>query len=141
MEDVDFSLRAQLKGFKAYFEPRAIIYHKHKATSSKFPAMTEYLQYRNMTMTIIKDFPTKLFLKDFNWLKIILVNLNTFRYLATIGFLREALKAEWFILSNFFKLLKKRHNIQSEINVPVSYILENIRPKKITLFGVLKNGI
>lgn len=138
MEDVDFSLRAQLKGFKAYFEPKAKIYHKHKATSSKFPAFTEYLQYRNMTMTIIKDFPVTLFLKDLNWLKIILVNLNTIRYLATIGFLGEALKAEWFVLSNFGKLLKKRQKIQSEIKVPVDYILENIYPKKITFFGLLK---
>lgn len=141
MEDVDFSLRAQLKGFRAYFEPRAIIYHKHKATSSKFPAFTEYLQFRNMTMTVVKDFPVQVLLKDFNWLKIILVNLNTIRFLASKGFLMQALKAEWFIFSNFKKLLAERKKIQSEITVPVETILENIKPKKITFFGLIKNGI
>lgn len=140
MEDVDFSLRAQLVGFKAWYEPRAVIYHKHKATSSKMPAFTEYLQYRNMTMTVIKDFPTELFLKDFNWLKIALVNLNTIRFLAGQGYLIEALKAEWFVAVNFFKLLKKRKKIQEGIKVPVGYILENIHPKKITFFGAFSKG-
>lgn len=141
MEDVDFSLRAQLRGFKAYFEPRSVIYHHHKATSSKFPAFTEYLQYRNMTMTIIKDFPASVFLKDLNWLKIILVNLNTIRFLAINGYLVSALKAEWFVLTNIFSLLKKRQKIQSEIKVPVEYVIKNIQPKKVTLFGLLPKGI
>lgn len=141
MEDVDFSFRAQLYGYKAFFEPKAVIYHKHKATSSKYPAFTEYLQYRNMTMTIIKDFPIALFLRDLNWLKIILVNINTIRYLAGIGYLKEALKAELFVLFNLFNLLKKRKQIQSDIKVPVEYILENIRPKKLTFFGFLSKGI
>lgn len=141
MEDVDFSFRAQLKGFKGWLQPKAVIYHKHKATSSKFPAFTEYLQYRNMTMTIIKNFPKSLFYVDLNWLKIILVNINTMRFLAGEGYFIEAVKAQWFILANLLKLLKKRREIQSDIKVPISYVLENIHPKKITFFGFLKNGI
>lgn len=141
MEDVDFCLRAQLAGIKGWYEPKAVIYHIHKATSSKNPGFTEYLQYRNMTLTVLKSFPKELFLKDLNWLKILLVNINTIRYLASIGFLKEALKAEWFVLKNLSKTLKKRSEIQSNIRVPIEYILENIRPKKITLFGLLKNGI
>lgn len=141
MEDVDFSFRAQLKGFKAYFEPKSVIYHKHKATSSKFPAFTEYLQYRNMTMTVIKDFPNELLFKDFNWLKIILVNINTIRFLAGKGFLIPALKAEWFVLVNLLSLLRKRSEIQSGIKVPPEYIVKNIQPKKITFFGLFKPGI
>lgn len=141
MEDVDFCLRAQLNGIKGWYEPSAVIYHIHKATSSKNPGFTEYLQYRNMTLTVLKNFPKELFLKDLNWLKVLLVNINTIRYLATIGYLKEALKAEWYILKNLPRILKKRSEIQNKINVPVDYILKNIRPKKITFFGIIKNGI
>ncbi len=141
MEDVDFCLRAQLSGIKGWYEPTAKIYHFHKATSSKNPAFTEYLQYRNMTLTVIKNYPKELLLKDFNWLKIILVNINTIRFLAGLGYLKQALKAEWFILKNLPKILGQRAAIQKNIKVPVEYILENIRPKKITFFGLLKNGI
>lgn len=141
MEDVDFGLRAQMQGYKAWYEPMAVIYHIHKATSNRNKAFTEYLQYRNMTMTVIKDFPNKLLLKDFNWIKIILVNLNTIRFLASIGYIKSALKAEFYILWNLPKLLKKRQEIQSQICVKEEYIIENIYPKKITLFGLLKKGI
>lgn len=141
MEDVDFCLRAQLLGIKGWFEPKAKIYHIHKATSSRNPAFTEYLQYRNMTLTVLKNFPKELFLKDFNWLKVILVNINTIRFLAGIGFFKEALKAEWYVLKTLPQILKKRSEIQSNIKVPVNYILENISPKKITFFGLIKNGI
>lgn len=140
-EDVDLSLRAQMRGFKCWFEPKARIYHIHKATSNRNKAFTEYLQFRNMTQTVVKDFPKELLLRDFNWLKIILVNLNTVRYLAGIGYLGPALRAELYILANLPKLLAKRRQIQSRRQVPVSYIIENIRPKKITFFGLIPGGV
>lgn len=141
MEDVDLCFRAQIAGIKGWYEPTAVIYHIHKATSSKNPGFTEYLQYRNMTLTVLKNFPRELFLKDMNWLRFFLVNINTIRYLASIGYLKEALKAEWFIIKTLPKTLEKRSKIQSSIKVPIEYILENVRPKKITFFGLVKNGI
>lgn len=140
-EDVDLCLRAQLRGVKGWYEPKAKIYHIHKATSRKNPGFLEYLQFRNMTQTIIKDFPWALIKKDFNWLKILLVNLNTIRYLATKGFLWEALKAEGWILLHLPKLFYKRWKIQRSKKVSDQYMIENIRPKKITLFGFLRDGI
>lgn len=141
MEDVDFCLRAQMKGFKAWFEPRAVIRHIHKATSSRNLPFTEYLQFRNMTQTIIKDFPDKLLFQNFNWLIIILVNLNTVFYFFKRGLWKEALKAEAYIIYHFGRLLSERRKIQSAISVDQDYLIENFRPKKITFFGLLKNGI
>lgn len=140
-EDVDFCLRAQLQGFKAWVEPRAKILHKHKATSNKNRSFLEYLQFRNMMQTIIKDFPKELLLKDFNLIKIVLVNINTVRYLWKEGYFLSALKAEAFILKNLFSLLKKRKEIQSNISVDMNRFIENFQPKRITFFGLLKNGI
>lgn len=140
-EDVDLSLRAQLAGYKAWFEPKAVIYHRHKATSNRNKPFTEYLQFRNMTMTIIRDFPSALMKKDFNWIKIILVNLNTVLFLVKNGYGKEALQSEWYIIKNIHRLLKERQRIQSQKNVSDEYIIENFQPKKITFFGLLKKGI
>lgn len=140
-EDIDLCLRSQLLGFKAWFEPKAVIYHIHKATSSKNQQFLEYLQFRNMMMTIIKDFPIKLFLKNLNFIKIILVNINTVRYLAFKGFLLSALKAEIYIMLNLPSLIKKRIHIQGSKIVPDEYIIENIINKKITFFKLFKRGV
>lgn len=139
MEDVDLCLRAQFRGFKGWYEPKAIIYHIHKATALKNPHFLEYLQFRNMTQTIIKDFPKTLLLKNFNWLKILLVNLNTVRFLGLHGFIWEAIRAEIYILFHLSRLLKKRRLIQKSIQVSEQYITQNIKYKKITFFGLVKS--
>ncbi len=141
MEDVDFCLRAQMQGFKAWYESKAVIYHMHKATSNRIKPFVEYLQFRNMTQTIIKNFPSKLIFEDFNLIKIILVNLNTCLYFFKNGFWREALKAQAYILFNFFRLLKERQRIQKNIKVDADYLIANFLPKKITFFKLLEKGI
>lgn len=138
MEDVDLCLRAQMQGFIGLVEPKAKIYHIHKATSSKNKSFSEYLQFRNMMMTVIKDFPGRLILEKWNWLLILLVNLNTVRYLATKGLLIPALQAEWWILWNLPKLLVKRKTIQSSKIVSDDYLINNIKQKKLTFFGLFK---
>jgi len=140
-EDVDLCLRAQLQGFKGWFEPRAKIYHIHKATSNKVRSLTEYWQFRNMTMTVIKDFPWGLLKKDFNWLRALLVNLNTIRFLASQGQVLRALQAEGWILIHLPSLLYKRRKIQKTKEVSDEYILSNFKEKRITLFGLFPRGI
>lgn len=133
MEDVDFSLRVQLAGFKAWYEPKAVIYHIRMATSSKNMAMVEPICFRNMTMNIIKDYPLSLILHNFNWFKIILVNLNTIKYLAGKGYLWGALKAEWYVLVNLKILLKKREEIQRLKIVSDQYIIDNVKNRKLKI--------
>lgn len=141
MEDIDLCLRAQYVGFKGWYEPSAILFHIHKATSKRVLRLSEYLHFRNMTQNIIKDFPSRLFTKDLNLLKILLVNINTVRYMSKRGFGWQAICAEAYILFHLPKLLKKRFQIQKSKMVSDEYIIQNIRPKKITFFGLLKKGI
>src|SRR3990167_1178346 len=108
MEDVDLCLRAQLQGFKGWYQPKAIIYHMHKATSLRIRPMMEYWQFRNMTQMIIKDFPRRLFLTNLNWLKIILVNINTIFWMIKQGLFWQGIGADLYILSHLPALLKKR---------------------------------
>lgn len=130
LEDADLSLRAQLAGFKGWYEPKAVVYHMGKA-SSKNISFVEPECFRNVMVTIIKNFPNKLLIYNFNWLKIILVNLNTIKYLAGKGYLWEALKVDWYILTNIKKLLGKRKEIQSLKVVSDEYIINNVLDKKL----------
>ncbi len=136
-EDVDLCLRAQMVGFKGWYEPKAKIYHIHKATADKIKSMVEYLQFRNLTQTVIKNFPISLFLKDFNWLKALLVNLNTIRFLASQGQALQALQAEAWILIHLPTLFKKRFEIQKSKNVLDEYLISNFREKKIRTLSFL----
>ena len=138
MEDVDLCLRSQFQGFKGWYEPRAIIYHIHKATSSKNLAFLEYLQFRNMTQTIIKDFPTSILLKKWRWLKIILVHFNTIFYQLKNGFWWAPFLADLWILFHLPHLLKERKRIQSSRKVSDEYIESFLKEKKITFWGLFK---
>lgn len=141
MEDVDLCLRAQLRGFKGWYEPRAICYHIRKGTSSRIISKTEYWHFRNLMQNIIKNYPKGLLLHQFNWLRILLVNLNTVKYMAFKGYLKQALLAELWILTNLPMLLGKRRAIQSSKAVTDQYIIDHILPKRITFYGLLDPGV
>lgn len=59
-EDVDISFRALLAGYKAYYEPTAIAYHKQGATSSKIPGFAVKQTMKNLPLLFIKNVPTKM---------------------------------------------------------------------------------
>lgn len=137
-EEVDFAFRAQFAGFKSLYCPKALVFHKHKATSKKLPNHIEYWQFRNMTMTIIKDFPSFLLFKKYRWLKILLVNLNTVFYQLKKGYLWPPIAANFWILINLPKLLSERKSIQSNIKISENYLESFIVSKKVTFWGLKK---
>ncbi len=137
-EEVDFSFRAQFLKYKSIFCPKAIVYHKHKATSGRLPSHTEYWQFRNMTQTIIKDFPTSLLVKRWRWLKIILVHLNTYLYQIKNGFWWSPFLADIWIILHLPKLLRIRKKIQVNIKVDLDYIDTFLLEKKISFWGLFR---
>lgn len=61
-EDADISFRAQLGGWKVYYEPTAIAYHKLSQTSKKMKSgFTIYHTFKNMPLVVIKNVPLSLF--------------------------------------------------------------------------------
>lgn len=137
-EEVDFAFRVQFLGYKSIFCPKAIVYHKHKATSQKLPAHIEYWQFRNMTQVIIKDFPISILLKRWRWLKIILVHLNTYLYQLKKGFWWTPFLADIWIIFHLPQLLRERRKIQSNRKVTDEYIESFLKSKKITFWKLLK---
>lgn len=61
-EDTDLSFRAQLAGWKVFYTPKAIAYHKQGASSSKVPGFAVYQTFKNLPLLFIKDVPTSLLL-------------------------------------------------------------------------------
>lgn len=58
MEDIDYSIRCQLKGWKIRYTPKSIIFHKYHGTASS--ELCEYFCSRNRLLCLAKHFPLKL---------------------------------------------------------------------------------
>lgn len=128
-EDVDWALRAQINGFKSYYEPAAIVYHKVGATAKKFGNFVEYLRFRNTIFLVIKNFPSSLFFKRGRWFKIPLVWLHTFYFFIKKGMFWEALKVVFDLTTRLPKLIKKRAKIMRLRKVEIAY-LDNLMEEK-----------
>ncbi|HEU5121643.1 MAG TPA: glycosyltransferase family 2 protein [Candidatus Saccharimonadales bacterium] len=57
-EDIDISFRAQLYGWKVYYEPKAIAYHQQGATANRMPGhFAVYQTFKNLPLVYIKNVP------------------------------------------------------------------------------------
>ena len=61
-EDVDYDLRMQLSGFKCFYNPRAICYHKRGATGKIIDGYQTYMCEKNLPALRIKNYPLGLYL-------------------------------------------------------------------------------
>lgn len=62
-EDVDISFRAQLAGWKVYYEPKAVAYHHVGGTSSKLGSFARYHSVKNIILLYNRNMPGMLFWK------------------------------------------------------------------------------
>lgn len=119
-EDIDISLRAQLAGWKVWYEPTAIAYHHVSATSSKLGSFSRYHSLKNFYLVWMKCLPWQL-----GVLYSPFIFLQSIRLLAT-----SVIKARSLIfLKSFAKVvqllpstIKKRRKIQASRKVPAGYI-------------------
>jgi GT2 family glycosyltransferase len=137
-EDVDWCLRAQILGYRFFYEPKGIVYHKHKYTGKRNPRLLEYLQFRNMILCIIKNFPISLFFKRWRFLLIPLTYLHTFLFLSKKGYSNEATKAILWLIRNYSDIIEKRREIQSNRKTSIEYLDRQMTNKKIRLFQLKK---
>lgn len=57
-EDIDMSFRAQLAGWKVYYEPQAIAYHQQGATADRMPGhFAVYQTFKNLPLVFTKNVP------------------------------------------------------------------------------------
>lgn len=56
-EDVDYCCRLLMNGYKLFFEPSSVIFHKVSASTSKIPLINQYYSVRNRRILIHKNIP------------------------------------------------------------------------------------
>lgn len=134
-EEVDFAWRAQFAGFKSIYDPKAVVYHKHQASSKKLPTKKEYWFFKNMTIAVIKNFPRGVLLKRWRWLKLIMVHFNTIFYQLKNGFIWPPVLTELWLVSHLPQLIRQRQTIQAGKKVPDEYFEQFLKEKKITFWG------
>ena len=110
-EDIDLSFRAQLRGYECWMIPSAIVYHRYRATMTKFPARQTFFTQRNAEFFYWKNMPASLILQ---YLPLRLLH----EIGAAIYYLRSGagvtfLKAKADALRHVLVLLRKRREIQA----------------------------
>jgi len=58
-EDMDFNLRMQLNGYKSFYNPNSVCYHKGSATSGNNSNFKIYLSEKNIYLLRLKNYPIK----------------------------------------------------------------------------------
>ena len=59
-EETDMGWRAQLRGWKCIYEPEAVVYHCHSASTGTYSAFKAFLVERNRLWVAVKNFPLPL---------------------------------------------------------------------------------
>lgn len=120
-EDNDISFRAQLAGWKVFYEPSAVAYHKLSQTSSRMPSgFATYQTFKNWPLVFVKNVPFSLLLPiGFRffvayWLMV--------GHAVVRGRGLPALKGVVIALILIIKKLPERWHIQRNKKVPTSYI-------------------
>jgi hypothetical protein len=63
LEDLDFSFRLQIAGYKCYYNPKILCYHKRGETSKKNAGMNIYYSEKNLVALRLKNYPLFIYLK------------------------------------------------------------------------------
>lgn len=125
-EDLDLGLRIRLNGKKILFEPSAVLYHMHAATTKKAGgALTTYLMERNLLTTFFRVLSVKntlLYLPYVLCARFVAIIKDMATLKVNLAFSR--IKAILFILLHLNSILKKRHQIQKFRKADDAYILK-----------------
>ena len=125
-EDVDISWRAQLAGYKVYYEPSARAYHKHSATSSKIPGFTTTQVFQNLPLVYWKNVPTRLLL-PIGWRFFLAYHMFLVWKIGRGAFV-PAVKGIWRFWKLFPHALRERRRIQRSKIVDTAYLRTIIWP-------------
>lgn len=119
-EDIDLGFRAQLTGWQAAYEPRAIVQHRVHATSARVPHLARYHAHKNALYVYHKNMPALLWWKYLPWflLGMLVMAANSLRRRQAVPLLR----AYGVALCKLPATLRKRRQIQRQRTVSAAYI-------------------
>lgn len=65
LDDVDIGLRARLAGWKCFYAPEAVVFHKYSATTSPYSPLKAFLLERNRIWIVFRYFPIPMIVASF----------------------------------------------------------------------------
>jgi len=111
LEDVDLSVRAQLRGYRCLCVPSAVVYHqggatfKHKGEKEIFRLIT-----RNQIWVVAKNYPAKALLRALP--RILVFQVLWLALMLRRGLLTSYVRGMWGACRGFPAMLRKRRKIQ-----------------------------
>jgi GT2 family glycosyltransferase len=119
-EDVDWSFRARLKGYRIVNVPASRVYHKVSASHQYNSPAYVYHGQRNVAAVFVKNMPGRLLLKYA--VLHLLYTAGSLLYFARVGRLSAFLRAKRDALRQWRLLWRKRREIQRSRTVAASHI-------------------
>jgi hypothetical protein len=127
LEDVDWNLRAQLRGHASQYVPTAVGYHMRGATTSGASNRYRVMQRRNQIWLVVKNYPRGALLRRAPG--ILLLNAGLALQDARQGRLGSTLRGWWAALKGLPRMLGKRRAIQGARRVGPEQLDEVITPE------------
>lgn len=123
LEDLDLSFRLQIAGYKCYYNPEIVCYHKRGETSKKISGFNIRLSEKNLIALRLKNYPLSIYLKytPLFFLARVLRYYKFIKYYPPVIF-RSAVKGYLKGLSEIPKSLQKRRNVQKTKSVSTKYL-------------------
>jgi len=121
-EDVDLGFRLQLKGYRSFYVPNAVIEHVGSATTSRYSNFAIYHSQRNLVWSFVRNMP------DF-WYFLpqhILFNLIALIWFSLKGKAAIVLQAKWHALKEFPRVWALRKLTQREKTVNDSIVIRKM---------------
>lgn len=126
-EDTDFNFRAQLAGWKVFYIPTAIVYHKVRSSIGHMSDMAIYYTLRNNEFVRFKNVPGRFFLRCLP--EFILGMISEFIYFCLKHrFFRVYFRAKKDALKALPKIMRKRGAIMKNRKVNDNYLLSIMTP-------------
>jgi len=126
-EDTDFNFRAQIAGWKVFYVPTAIVYHKVRSSIGHMSDMAVYYTLRNNEFVRLKNVPGSFFLRCL--FELLLGMVTEFIYFAVKHkHLQLYFRAKRDALKALPKFLRKRVAIMKNKKVDDNYLLSIMTP-------------
>jgi GT2 family glycosyltransferase len=127
LEDVDWSLRAQLRGYASRYVPDAVGYHMRGATTGGAIDHYRVMQRRNQVWLVVKNYPGGALLRRTPG--ILLLNAGLALQDLRQGALRSTLRGWWAALKGLPGMLAKRREIQRARRVGLAELDQVVTPE------------
>ncbi|PIY79927.1 MAG: hypothetical protein COY81_00350 [Candidatus Pacebacteria bacterium CG_4_10_14_0_8_um_filter_43_12] len=136
-EDIDFSLRARLMGYKITYEPNSVVLHLHSGSSKEWSDFFVFHVEKNYLAVLCKHYPVSIFIHEF-------IRFSLGLLVAFLKMIKWRLFEDWdlfemwkrkfkvklkvlqWIAINLFQLIVKRATLRKSAKVSLSTIYQTM---------------